>query len=162
MRFDRTVLIVAENLFCAGTYKKVLDSVAAPALAKANIYYNTLVDRITSRRQPKDMVQVHEANRNKLEFDEVVVTTPLGWLKRHLDAFEPRLPMRLSQAIESIGYGCLEKVPVNHFGQSNWWANISGLHYVSRSVLALSRRRRSQGARLRTVAFSRLCTQHES
>jgi hypothetical protein len=45
-----------------------------------------------------------------LEFDEVVVTSPLGWLKRHMEAFEPELPARLSKAINSIAYGCLEKV----------------------------------------------------
>ena len=44
------------------------------------------------------------------EFDEVVLTAPLGWLKQHPEAFDPPLPPRLTKAIESIGYGCLEKV----------------------------------------------------
>lgn len=44
------------------------------------------------------------------EFDDVVVTAPLGWLKRNLDAFEPALPPRMTQAINSLGFGCLEKV----------------------------------------------------
>lgn len=44
-------------------------------------------------------------------FDEVVVTTPLGWLKKnHESCFSPPLPPRIISAINSLGYGCLEKV----------------------------------------------------
>lgn len=105
----------AENLFCAGTYKKILDVVARPVLAGADILFNTQARRIFSRRGPKDeKVQVEVAadgfGRPPLLFDEVVVTCPLGWLKRNPDAFEPPLPTRLTRAIDSIGYGCLEKV----------------------------------------------------
>lgn len=46
----------------------------------------------------------------KLDFDEVVMTTPLGWLKKNKSAFEPPLPKRVAKAIDSISYGCLEKV----------------------------------------------------
>lgn len=49
-----------------------------------------------------------------LEFDEVVLTAPLGWLKQNLGAFEPALPRSLAGAIKSIGYGCLEKVSVRN------------------------------------------------
>jgi len=111
--------IEGENLFCAGTYKKVLESIAAPALAKANIQFNTLVDRITTRTQPGETIHVHEASGRILEFEEVVVTAPLGWLKRHLDTFEPGLPARLTQAINSIGYGSLEKVYIT-FPEAFW------------------------------------------
>ena len=38
------------------------------------------------------------------------MTTPLGWLKRNQQAFTPALPGRFSSAINSIGYGSLEKV----------------------------------------------------
>lgn len=50
-----------------------------------------------------------------LEFDEVVVTAPLGWLKKNKSAFAPSLPQRLLSAIHSIGYGCLEKVDLTSF-----------------------------------------------
>jgi hypothetical protein len=43
-------------------------------------------------------------------FDEIVVTAPLGWLKQYQEAFSPPLPPRFCSAIDSIGYGCLEKV----------------------------------------------------
>jgi hypothetical protein len=56
------------------------------------------------------MARVKTTDGQVLEFDEVVVTCPLGWLKRNPQAFFPPLPDRLSKAIQNIGYGCLEKV----------------------------------------------------
>jgi hypothetical protein len=47
------------------------------------------------------------------------VTAPLGWLKINKDAFDPPLPDRLNQAIENIGYGCLEKVYIS-FPKAFW------------------------------------------
>jgi len=45
-----------------------------------------------------------------MHFDEVVCTAPLGWLKRHPDVFDPPLPSHVREAVDNIGYGCLEKV----------------------------------------------------
>jgi len=55
-------------------------------------------------------VEVATAGGDTLQFDEVVLTTPLGWLKKNLDAFDPPLPPRLCQAIRGVNYGSLEKV----------------------------------------------------
>ncbi|KAG8418477.1 hypothetical protein J3458_005888 [Metarhizium acridum] len=101
-----------ENLFCAGTYKKILDHIAAPAIAGADIMLNAKVTEITHPPQNGNKVRVEVDGGRHLLFDEVVVTAPLGWLKRHPDAFNPRLPARLTKAINSVGYGCLEKVYV--------------------------------------------------
>ncbi|KAF5234074.1 hypothetical protein FANTH_12300 [Fusarium anthophilum] len=105
--------IEGENLFCAGTYKKVLDEVAKPALGGAEIKFQTKIDRISYRSNPEEKAKVTTDSGQILEFDEVVVTAPLGWLKRNLDAFEPALPARMTKAIDAIGYGCLEKVYIN-------------------------------------------------
>ena len=45
-------------------------------------------------------------------FDEVVVTTPLGWLKRNKNAFEPRIDDELLMSIDAISIGHLEKAKV--------------------------------------------------
>ncbi|KAF4124289.1 NADPH-dependent 2,4-dienoyl-CoA reductase, sulfur reductase, partial [Geosmithia morbida] len=105
--------IEGENLFCAGTYRKVLEHVAKPALSGADMILGTVADKITYRTDPQDRVKIDTSDGRRLEFDHVVVTSPLGWLKQHLDAFEPALPARLIQAINSIGYGSLEKVTGN-------------------------------------------------
>jgi len=57
-------------------------------------------------------------------FDEVVITAPLGWLKRNKSAFVPPLPARISQAIDNISYGRLEKVYIT-FPSAFWDEPIS-------------------------------------
>ncbi|KAM4057731.1 flavin containing amine oxidoreductase [Hirsutella rhossiliensis] len=116
--------IEGENLFCAGTYKKILDMVTKPVLTGADILLNTQAQRIFGRRESKDdkvrvQLAADSVDSPPLSFDEVVVTCPLGWLKRNLDAFEPPLPIRLERAIGSIGYGCLEKVYIS-FPKAFW------------------------------------------
>jgi len=49
----------------------------------------------------------------------VVVTCPLGWLKRNKGAFTPKLPPRLLDAIDNISYGRLEKIYVT-FPNAFW------------------------------------------
>ena len=53
------------------------------------------------------------------KFDEVVVTVPLGCLKRSKPTFIPPLPDQLVQAIRHVGYGRLEKVYVR-FDTAFW------------------------------------------
>jgi hypothetical protein len=105
-----------ENLFCAGTYAKVLELVAKPVLAGADVRFEHIVTKITSEEEdgnPK--VIVENANGVTESFDEVVVTTPLGWLKRNQEVFEPELPKRIAEGIDSLGYGNLDKVCTSSF-----------------------------------------------
>ncbi|PTB68579.1 FAD/NAD(P)-binding domain-containing protein [Trichoderma citrinoviride] len=111
--------IEGENLFCAGTYQKILQEVARPALSNATISYNSVVNKIFSRTKPDDEVRVQLKGGQTLSFDELVVTCPLGWLKRNLTAFDPPLPPVLTKAIGSIGYGSLEKVYIS-FPKAFW------------------------------------------
>lgn len=71
--------------------------------------------RTVDRAKPR----VHLEAGDSLEFDEIVFTAPLGWLKRNLDAFEPPLSERLQQGIRAIGFGCLEKVYLS-FPKAFW------------------------------------------
>ncbi len=105
-----------ENLFCAGTYSKVLEKVAQPAIDGAAIHYQTRVAEIHGKSTgPNGTVRIRTTDDQVFEFDEVVVTCPLGWLKQNLQAFSPPLPDRVEKAIQNIGYGTLEKVsPPSH------------------------------------------------
>ena len=96
-----------ENLFCAGTYEKILTTIAEPALSNASFKCSTKVVKIET---VNEKIRVFSDTGLEEEYDEVVVTTPLGWLKINKTAFNPRLPERLCQAIDAIGYGSLEKV----------------------------------------------------
>ncbi|KAG6093827.1 hypothetical protein E4U30_003972 [Claviceps sp. LM220 group G6] len=111
--------IEGENLFCGGTYQKILDHVAAPALARADIRLCCEVEQIQYPSGTSSKVVVQLVSGEILTCDEVVVTTPLGWLKRNPSAFLPALPRPLTQAINSIGYGCLEKVYIS-FPRAFW------------------------------------------
>lgn len=99
-----------------------MKSVASPAVQGADIYFNDPVLSVEAR--PRDShadprVSVSTASGKRYEFDEVVATFPLGWLKQNQSAFLPALPKRLSTAIENISYGLLEKVYV-HFPETFW------------------------------------------
>ncbi|KXX81967.1 putative polyamine oxidase 4 [Madurella mycetomatis] len=106
--------IEGENLFCAGTYRKVLEKVAQPAMESADIRYQTRVSEIYGKSTSQnDMARVKTTDGQVLEFDQVVVTCPLGWLKQNMQDFYPPLPDRLCKAIQNIGYGNLEKVYIS-------------------------------------------------
>ncbi|KAI1756317.1 FAD/NAD(P)-binding domain-containing protein [Xylaria castorea] len=112
--------IDGENLFCSGTYAKILSAIAKPVVEGANIKYNSVVSKIQSSDDDAyETLKVSTESGETLEFDEVVCTAPLGWLKQHPDTFSPPLPARLAQAIRNIGYGCLEKVYIS-FPRAFW------------------------------------------
>ncbi|KAK4219659.1 putative peroxisomal N(1)-acetyl-spermine/spermidine oxidase [Rhypophila decipiens] len=112
--------IDGENPFCAGTYSKILEKIAHPALNGASIQFNTRVTEIQGKSTTaNNTVVVKTADGRRLEFDELLLTTPLGWLKQNTHVFRPPLPDRLTRAINSIGYGCLEKVYIS-FPKSFW------------------------------------------
>jgi hypothetical protein len=114
--------IEGENLFCAGTYQKILERIAKPALEGAEIQFRTKATKIETDEEKQGKVVVTTQDEKRLEFDDVVVTAPLGWLKKNERAFNPPLPPRLSKAIGSIGYGCLEKVWIS-FPKAFWLSN---------------------------------------
>lgn len=114
--------IEGENLFCSGTYTNILAHIAAPVLTgSATIKLNTTVSKVHARRSADSPVRVTLASNDaQLDFDELVLTCPLGWLQQHhAAAFDPSLPPHLIKAIHSISYGCLEKVYIS-FPSAFW------------------------------------------
>ncbi|KAF2156454.1 FAD/NAD(P)-binding domain-containing protein [Myriangium duriaei CBS 260.36] len=101
--------IEGENPFVAETYHKILHQVAEEAVAKADLRLNTRVKNVT-HGQGNKQPSIQTSGADEHTFDEVVVTTPLGFLKRHGDAFLPGLKPRIAQAIDNLSYGCLDKV----------------------------------------------------
>jgi flavin-dependent amine oxidoreductase len=104
-----------ESPFCAGTYSKVSEVISRPAREGADIKLNQTVQKIFGRAEDSNMVSVETTDGSKFNFDELVLTTPLGWLKKHLDAFQPAVPERFQQAVEALGYGNLDKVRAHSF-----------------------------------------------
>ena len=108
------LLTFPENLFLASTYKAILDLIAKNALAKAQLKLSTKVSSVKSNMQSgqRHSVIITTASNETMNFDEVIVTCPLGWLKRNMSSFSPALPPGITNAIEHISYGRLEKVYV--------------------------------------------------
>lgn len=96
----------------ASTYQAILRKVAKSALAQADIQLSTKVTSIGSkpRDPPQPSLTVASSSNQTQSFDEVIVTCPLGWLKRNTAVFSPTLPSRIILSIEEISYGRLEKV----------------------------------------------------
>lgn len=102
--------IEGENPFVADTYKKILDEIARPVLAKAGVVrFETEVTRIANEGKDGGVIISTDQEEDDT-FDEVIVTSPLGWLKHNQALFQPALPPRLSNAINNIGYGQLDKI----------------------------------------------------
>jgi hypothetical protein len=125
--------IEGEHLFLADTYQKILDYIAAPALRDATIVFDANVTKVTSNTYSSG-VGVETKQGQSFQFDQIVMTNPLGWLKRNQQAFDPPLPNRLASAIGAITYGNLDKVllgplllsRVTYFSRSFLLSNLPG------------------------------------
>nr|GAT60854.1 predicted protein [Mycena chlorophos] len=106
------------EMFVESNYSQILARAAAPALASAKLRLNTYVKRIETSAHK---VIVTAADGSCESFDQVVVSTPLGWLKRNLDVFSPSLPPRLAEAVANLGLSQLEKVYITF--PSVWWTS---------------------------------------
>ncbi|KAL9025523.1 MAG: hypothetical protein Q9196_005669 [Gyalolechia fulgens] len=84
-------------------------SVAKIPLTQARVQFNTTVTSVENVEGGQLPVCVTTSDGRKQYFDDVVVTTPLGWLKQHQDCIRPLSP-RIASAIESMSFGRLEKV----------------------------------------------------
>jgi hypothetical protein len=103
------------NVFVAGTYRDILRRVRKDALegegGRVDLRLDTEV--VHFEIENNHGVTITTAAGQNERFDEVVITCPLGWLKREKErVFTPRLPPRLDQAIDNINYGRLEKLYV--------------------------------------------------
>ncbi|CAI7580175.1 unnamed protein product [Penicillium glandicola] len=117
------------NFVVASTYKRILEHVAKTATAEADIRLNEPVTIIKAPPRNNESrthkITVSTATGTNYDFDEVVITCPLGWLKQNTSAFTPALPPRLEQAINNISYGRLEKVYVT-FPHAFWQTDNTG------------------------------------
>lgn len=95
----------------ASTHAKILHALAERALKQADIHLKTKVLGVETIVDEKDCTKVLVRTEDQvLEFEEVVITAPLGCLKREDIQFTPPLPTPFVQAIKNTSYSTLEKV----------------------------------------------------
>lgn len=93
-------------------------------LEKATVNLNTTVVNIEAPIREQgfhQQITITTKTGKQYEFDEVLVTCPLGWLQKNKAVFSPEINPRLSRAFDSISYGRLEKIYVN-FPHAFWHA----------------------------------------
>jgi hypothetical protein len=110
--------IGGDDCFIPTNYKKILDRITALPRAQAHIKINTIMTSVTGS---STSARLAISDGSHEDFDDVVITTPLGYLKRHKDSITP-LDLRLSSAIDQISYGHLEKVLIE-FPHAFWDAS---------------------------------------
>ena len=98
-----------DDCFIPSNYEKIMDRISALPLAQAHIQLNTVMVSVQSSQTVPHSVSVTTSDGKQQCFDDVVITTPLGWLKQHKESIHHIHP-RILAAIYSISYGRLEKV----------------------------------------------------
>ncbi len=106
-----------DNLFVAPTFKDILTGLLAQVANMATIQLGCEVTRISNRRS--GVIDIEAADGFRGAFDNVIVTAPLGWLKRNEDVFSPLPAPRISNAIRSLGHRNLERAFIK-FPKAFW------------------------------------------
>ncbi|KAL9009930.1 MAG: hypothetical protein Q9173_005084 [Seirophora scorigena] len=101
--------IEGEDYFIPTDYEKIIPRISSVPLTQAYIQLNTTMACIEAFEDGLYPICLTTSEGKKQYFDDVVVTTPLGWLKKHKESIRPLHP-RIASAIESISFGRLEKV----------------------------------------------------
>ncbi|KAH6664652.1 hypothetical protein B0J14DRAFT_607419 [Halenospora varia] len=154
--------IESDDYFIPSNYKKIMAKIAEVPLARAKLRLGTVMTSVEANINEQGRVCVNTSEGTNEFFDNVVITTPLGWLKKNKDAIRPLAP-RISEAIDSISYGRLEKVliefpfafwePPHTSTTSNLKNAISFAHWLSPSYTPASN---PQNWRLECVSFNAL------
>ncbi|RYP91101.1 hypothetical protein DL770_002757 [Monosporascus sp. CRB-9-2] len=97
-----------DNLFAASTFKDILADLRSVVDKKATLRLQCEVTRVTNNKFAG--VDIEAADGFRRCFDDVIVTAPLGWLKRNQHVFSPPLTHGLSSAIQDLGYGNLDRI----------------------------------------------------
>ncbi|MEL6257520.1 MAG: FAD-dependent oxidoreductase, partial [Pseudomonadota bacterium] len=98
-------------------YRQVFDALSG----EYEIRLSTIVDRIS---YSTDGVEISGRDSAVQSFDAVIVTVPLGVLKRDSIAFDPALPDDKRAAIARMGMGLLDKVYL-HFESAFWDTDVT-------------------------------------
>ena len=97
---------VGQGEFPVGGYRRLVQSMTGDARVRLGHRVHTI-----ERHRNGVVVRCKTRGRElKLRGSHVIVTVPLGLLKRHAIRFEPGLPKAKRSAISRVGFGVFEKV----------------------------------------------------
>ncbi|XP_066589216.1 spermine oxidase-like isoform X2 [Prorops nasuta] len=100
---------------------------------KKNIKLNTVVDNITFKKilsNDEPPISVTLSNKSQILSDCIIITCSLGYLKEnHKRMFGSSLPSSWSQAINSLGFGVINKIFL-YFDEPWWDLNAKGFQFM--------------------------------
>ncbi|KAI8965161.1 FAD/NAD(P)-binding domain-containing protein [Daldinia sp. FL1419] len=101
-----------EEVFVESNYSAILNRIAKAAIKGAEIVLNTKVVSVNTPHhdESKRKVALKTEDGGEYHFDQIVMATPLGWLQKNMDRFEPPLPSRLTSAFHNLKLAQLEKI----------------------------------------------------
>ncbi|PMD27987.1 hypothetical protein NA56DRAFT_640705 [Hyaloscypha hepaticicola] len=106
------------NLYMKGGYDKIVNWTAKPLLKDPNmIRLGEVVKNITWG--DSDSSTVVQTQNGAYTADAVIVTVPLGCLRKNMISFSPPLPASIKHGIDNFSYGALGKVFVE-FSEVFW------------------------------------------
>lgn len=106
------------NLYMKGGYDKIVNWTAKPLLKDPNmIHLGEVVKNITWG--DSDLSTVVQTQNGTYAADAVIVTVPLGCLRRNTISFSPPIPASIQRGLNSFSYGALGKVFVE-FSEVFW------------------------------------------
>lgn len=91
----------------------MIKTLSKPSLDADIVKLDTPIDYITTITADGRKRVLLKSSRKPQEnrvVDGVIVTVPLGCLKHNMIKFEPNIPKRIKDSINSLSYGNLEKV----------------------------------------------------
>ncbi|XP_011497071.1 PREDICTED: spermine oxidase-like [Ceratosolen solmsi marchali] len=114
-------------------YGSIVESIAKQ-LTKGNLRLDSPVKKIEWSKKlnliNSKSVLVTLQNNKKILANSIIVTCSLGFLKENHDKlFTPILPTRLTKAIESLGFGVINKIFLE-FSETWWDPNIKGFQFL--------------------------------
>jgi polyamine oxidase len=110
--------LTERNLYMKGGYDKIVNWTAEPLLKDPKTIHlgETVKDVKWGHGDGSVVVQTQ---KNTYTADAVVVTVPLGVLRRKMISFSPAIPASIQKGIDSLSYGALGKVFIE-FGEVFW------------------------------------------
>ncbi|RFU23752.1 hypothetical protein B7463_g12585, partial [Scytalidium lignicola] len=114
--------VTERNLYMKGGYDKIVHWTAKPLLRNPEMIRLGEVVKDIKWGSEDGSIVVHSTNKDKestYTADAIVVTVPLGVLRRNMIAFNPPLPTAIQTGINNFSYGALGKVFVQ-FSEIFW------------------------------------------
>lgn len=114
--------VTERNLYMKGGYDKIVDWTAEPLRKDPDIIHLGEVVKQIEWGTDDNAVVVHsekDGAQHTFEADAILVTVPLGVLRRGLIDFSPALPTDIQSGISQFSYGALGKVFVE-FAEVFW------------------------------------------